>query len=760
MSMVTTTIIQMVELFGAYLCLTILLPHFVLGKTLKLKNRYEKFMLYSMAGNFYAMNLVFILELLHIAYPFVIIVLTVVPCFLIKIKLEKIPVRDIWSLFVKRLEGIAGGQLKVRALWRNGGEKRKEVGRNSLSHFVKVYVMQLPDVILTFGLLVAVFYVFGSDHLVNFGYKASDIIVHNYWINCMGENNIFCTGIYPYGFHCIVFYLKSVFGIDTFVILRLMAFVQTVWDILILLCFLKLLCKSAFSPYIGTYLYVLAGFFRMNTYSRYAASLPQEYGMMFILPAIYCLFGFFREQRHVDRGSISRRWKMYLGFFSISFAMTLSVHFYGTMIAGLFCVAVACGYALWFFRGRYVGKIILAGLMALVVSIAPMGIAYIGGTPLQASLGWGLSVINGNGGDPSGIEVGEPTKDDSSVPYDIEVWNAKDYSDFGAFAEVAKKIDQVKNCVYTNIINISEEHNNVLFVILLFAPMLLLVGTLCLLFKRRDTMYGATVISCGFFMILMLILIAIYYFPLPAIMDNNRSSVYFSYFTGLWLSLLIDSVIYLIGDYKENSILRNVISALCMGIVVGGLLGVGSVRTPLTAEAFEMNDAIITLSEIMKEEKNFSWTIVSANDENRMAYDSGYHYEILTFLQNMEHVGANGMVLIPTESVYFFVEKIPVDYMHPYWGSGQHISEEGCNNSLPYGTGISVYEAENRWIIMSRAYAWAQEFKSLYPNEVSVFYETDEFVCYRIEQNPYRLFNFSIDYGYNMKSYPNRTEEE
>ena len=132
MSMVTTTIIQMVELFGAYLCLTILLPHFVLGKTLKLKNRYEKFMLYSMAGNFYAMNLVFILELLHIAYPFVIIVLTVVPCFLIKIKLEHIPVGELYNSFVKKLKGIEGGTLKVRALWRNGGEKRKEVGRNRI----------------------------------------------------------------------------------------------------------------------------------------------------------------------------------------------------------------------------------------------------------------------------------------------------------------------------------------------------------------------------------------------------------------------------------------------------------------------------------------------------------------------------------------------------------------------------------------------------------------------------------------------------
>ncbi len=52
---------------------------------------------------------------------------------------------------------------------------------------------------------------------------------------------------------------------------------------------------------------------------------------------------------------------------------------------------------------------------------------------------------------------------------------------------------------------------------------------------------------------------------------------------------------------------------------------------------------------------------------------------------------------------------------------------------------------------MSRAYYWAQEFKRLYPNEVTTYLETDQFVCYRIEQNPYRLYNFAVDYGYNSR---------
>ena len=81
-------------------------------------------------------------------------------------------------------------------------------------NFVTIYLQQLPDVILILGLLAILFFIYGYNHLEYYGYKASDIIVHNYWINCMGENNIFCTGIYPYGFHCIVFYLRCVFKPD------------------------------------------------------------------------------------------------------------------------------------------------------------------------------------------------------------------------------------------------------------------------------------------------------------------------------------------------------------------------------------------------------------------------------------------------------------------------------------------------------------------------------------------------------------------
>ena len=115
----------------------------------------------------------------------------------------------------------------------------------------------------------------------------------------------------------------------------------------------------------------------------------------------------------------------------------------------------------------------------------------------------------------------------------------------------------------------------------------------------------------------------------------------------------------------------------------------------------------------------------------------------------MEGDAVNGNLTLPTDRVYFFIEKIPLDYTVAYEGSGQLISEEGAKKPLPTAGDISVYEGENRWIVMSRMYYWAQAFMELYGKEIQVYYKTDDFICYVVEQNTYSLYDFSIDYGYN-----------
>lgn len=48
---------------------------------------------------------------------------------------------------------------------------------------------------------------------------------------------------------------------------------------------------------------------------------------------------------------------------------------------------------------------------------------------------------------------------------------------------------------------------------------------------------------------------------------------------------------------------------------------------------------------------------------------------------------------------------------------------------------------ENRKILESEMYNWCQNFKSSLPNEIKVYYEDEDFICYIVQQNPERLYN-------------------
>ena len=38
----------------------------------------------------------------------------------------------------------------------------------------------------------------------------------------------------------------------------------------------------------------------------------------------------------------------------------------------------------------------------------------------------------------------------------------------------------------------------------------------------------------------------------------------------------------------------------------------------------------------------------------------------------------------------------------------------------------------------------------MYPNEMKVYYEDDDFICYEIKQDTSALLNLAIDYGFNV----------
>ena len=233
------------------------------------------------------------------------------------------------------------------------------------------------------------------------------------------------------------------------------------------------------------------------------------------------------------------------------------------------------------------------------------------------------------------------------------------------------------------------------------------------------------------------------------LLEVTRYSVYLGYGIPAVLSLCVDALILILF---RKAIVLNLCSfaALAASCVLTVRMGV---RPPTCVTPYETNEAIICLNNIIRENKGQAWTICSANDERQMIGDCdlGFHYETIKFLKEMRPIDEETEITIPTSTVYFFIEKIPLLYSDPIntKKATRRVSPEGAEKPLSEGAGIKPYTEERRWVTMSHMYYWALAFKELYPNEMEVYYETEQFVCYRVRQNGYSLYNFAIDYGYN-----------
>ncbi len=1015
MSMQALTALQMFGITIAYAVMALALPAALFYRKLKDRTFSIRFMAYLAVGNFFMINLVLILQLLHISNRVTLVLFTVFSFFVAYVLLYRGRPGQKLAEFLESVSRLADGQYGKRLFLRKGLKRLGALMRKLLIAAWRRFWRNKLDFFLTLLTIGAVLYVYGRNIFMQYGYCASDIIVHNYWINAMDMGELFVDGVYPFGFHCVIYYLHQVFGIETFVLLRLFWVIQTLLIHLLLLAFIRMCCKSRYTAYAGVGIYTAVMLFREDSFTRYLSSLPQEFGMAFILPSIAFLFLFFEhkkqelslgekdkklnldkegKKRRKDKGHkkekrkknkalgfdqdlnqealwenepslgdqeeriyllddvlaesakreasgeviapppqedaseiltlernekdgtffikkapleyqqnqeyqeyqesqeyqenqedqesqakgeneigikkpkgrFFRKWadawrkefscvsSQYLALFAIHFSMTFTVHFYNTMIAGIFCLGVAFGYFFRLWRPRYFGRVFCAGVLSLAVSILPMLAAYIGGTPLQGSLMWGVAVMEGtqedtktfvpdeeyeltdlrgflfitgstviengeviseNGKLKGGkvISIGDVTVDqhlikggqmleNAKIIIDGEVYhegiviaigkNLKERKSAGSSKKGGEK-NSSKDAVQNGngqekekapskaalalkkaqgklerLLNVTKSvMNNYLLCEdadwanpTVLGSLFLLFALAVLYFALRQTDYAARFLSTAGYMALMTAMFVAPSLGLPELMDDKgRTCIYYAYsIIAVWC-FCADGILNLIFGWGRKKILLHAASFLLTPAVIGATIVCGMEKDFEFPEAMQSNGAVTCLTNIIRENEDMTWTIVSANDEMRMGEGHGYHYELDQFLRSMERKGGTSSVRIPTKKVYFFVEKTPINYAYEYEDSGQRISPKGAGQALPRNNGLEMYESRNRWIEMSRMYYWARHFSWLYPNEISIYFETDDFICYSVEQNGYNYYNFSIDYHYNMQDYVAGTEE-
>ena len=792
--MTTLVILRFLGIFAAYMGVTLALPALMFRRILRGRSLAEQFLMCYTFGNFYIINIVFLLQLLHISNFFTLAGLTAVLSIVIGGRVNRIPLKqqagNTWHLFGKLLRG----RMKLKsAIFLFLGKCAAGIKR--LAKFFYRHIVKNPiQSMLLLGIGVCLCWIYGRQIILVYGYRASDIPVHMSWINEMSRGKIFAKGVYPFGFHCMIYYLHAVFRFDTYVILCQFFFAQVIFMHLVLLAMLKQLCKTKYIPYIGTFVFLLGNFWSGQTYSRFYATLPQEFGMIFVIPSIYFLIRFFQIPK---QKLANKETRLTLQCFAMAFSLTLAIHFYGTMIAGLCCIGIACGFCFRFLRKEYFCRIMFTGICSVFLAVLPMGIAFATGTPLQGSLGWGLSVINGGkssssteteadeaetlevstGDDKNTVRVVKP--DGTVMEIDVSDLPSAQENESGgqtqtettapavpkvSFGEKIRKIPgKAKNALSEMSSRILEfiiklDVKNIGYMILASFALLLLLGFIFCVFRQPG--YGAMLMSMGFCMWIVTILLCAGVFGLPPLMDGARCSIYYVYLLSAALTALADGLLYMVLPLRKLRLVRNAVSLAVAAAVLMGMFQNHMIKQSDFSSGFVMNGAITCLSNIIHENEDKTWTIVSANDETQMGLDHGWHYETITFLRGMETMEKNTKVIIPTKTVYFFIEKIPLDYSVTYDKSGQSISRKGASRSLPNVGGIGMYQGEGRWIVMSRMYYWAQAFMELYPNEMKVYYEDNKFICYKIEQNMYHQYDFAIDYRYNQNKMQDETAED
>ncbi len=230
--------------------------------------------------------------------------------------------------------------------------------------------------------------------------------------------------------------------------------------------------------------------------------------------------------------------------------------------------------------------------------------------------------------------------------------------------------------------------------------------------------------------------------------------------------LPVDIVMFFIGQTRAKKALP-VLLVFGVGGIYAGTKGLGIYHGYLYNELTRYRSVVRVTNEIMERFPENAYTIVSPTDELYHVIEKGRHEELYDFVRKT--TGEN--YTIPTEYIFLYVEKKPIQYAQSHFQTGpdwlaeekypqyytsyfsegeavnaSEISEEAAAEELrSYAKPAQNYsKLESRTILESKAYQWFQKFSLLYPQETDVYYEDEDFVCYLIRQNPYRLFQLEV----------------
>ncbi len=718
--LIVSNIISMVRMLVAYIFVCIVLPSIFLSGLVKKQNIVYRVIFYQLVSNMYIIMVGFVLVYLNIFGTTSVWIMSVfVPHFIYAI-INRRRVRKFWKLIVKKVVDITlrvYGFRKARAEIANFfGKKIQKIHSNCFKGHMLEWMM--IGVVLLYILIYLGYFKF---HIEGYRYGVADEEVHLYWIQSLFEGNGFPSGLYPHGMHFVVSNLAALFGIMPIEAYLNFAMVLNIVLFLNIYFIIRSIFRFKYAGLFGIAVFVVPHIINMNAMFRYQFALPMEWGLISVFTLFFSLY-------HYMKNGDKTSWWMFV----LSLAWGVNCHFFVTIWAVILCLPFGLVFFIRMIKKRTLHKVIVGGILAAVIAGVPYGIGLLFGHPFEQSIAWALGMMSFE------EEYTEQTE---------EATTAIEESLGITWDNLQQAPSQMENYAYTT--------SDVGFVMIGLATLTFVYGIIVTLIKRRrleGLMY--VFLSLSWFVTLVGYLAGS--LGLPVIVIPSRMAT----FLVIWSVPIFAVVIQVVSDmfylifFRRLEIVRNI---LLLGVGIGfiaGVLHAGYVNFNRYYDSTISDvDAILT-KYLINEKESQKWTIITTTNTLSLVIRDGYHYEIIDLLSNLEE---EEEIYIPTPEVYVVVEKNITNESVVFFDQEEKnpeiltISPEYALDDrvdifdYTEGPRNEIYQYY-REIVMSKLYYWAEELMRTYPQNVSVFDETEDHIVYVIEQDEFLLLNLAVDY--------------
>ena len=669
----------------------------------------------------------------------------------------------------------------------------------------------LLSVVLIFGMI---YFTYGS--VQNHSYGFGDMYPHSAWVYGLVQGQIFSAGIYPEGMHCFIYAMHVLFGVRLFSCVLFTAGVHILILLLSVYIFFKELFRSRYTPIFALALFLTVDVLCIDEIygmSRFQWTIPQEFGMFSVFICATALIRYCRSDGAESRirtfldkkgRNVEKLKKLIyndeLIIFSAALAVSVIVHFYDTGMAFFLCLAVVPVLIHRIFIPRRFVPLFASAITALVISVSPMALAFASGIPLQGSIGWAMSVINGDDWAEEG-HYEQDTERPEDFSDDTERKNADETGDDHKNRSYipAGNEHQIKASGYAKPAGIVITANGVvhkfvnglykggyetlyrqerakLIVCLTFIAFILFI--VCKMInviyavKNKDRAISMCLFDGYFVLVLASIIFMMLYsadsIGLPSLFARSRLCGIERFFICAVCVIPID-LVFMFLEKKTPSWVAGVSGIVVTSVIYVGTIVTGNFHGYLYCEFTRYNSVVNVTESIVSNIDKQKFTIVSPVDELYQIIEYGYHEELVQFINDCVEKDYT----LPTEYVFIFFEKRPLKYAQFNFSSGPAwLAEEKYMDYYDYKTG-SQYpnyinstaspeiatgpfykfpvssQSYNDWltrtVLESRMLKWVNDFNDLYPNELHVYYEDDLFVCYYFRQNPACLYQLGFE---------------